>query len=477
MTELVTRQGQLLDAAGEVSDAHFTIAEGRIGRLEAAPAPRDRLIMPALANAHDHARPLSPTSFGASNQPLESWLPRLSAMAPVDPYLASAAPLARAALAGLVSIMVHYVKPQGTKPLIEEAADLRRAARDVGVKLAFAIGMRDQNPLVYGDASAMLEAMPKPARSEIESLFAPRFAAPKAQIEQVRSIAAALETPNFKVQLGPSGLQWCSRTLLEAIAAASAEDDRRVHMHFLETKYQRAWADRHLKQGAARFLKEIGLLSPRLALAHCVYASDEDLDLIAEAGAIIVTNASSNLHLRSGIAPIGRALARGCRIAFGVDGCALDEDDDGLREMRLGHFLHAGTGYDSVISRQDWLFGGIAAGRLANGHAGSGALEPGAVADFMALDLAALDRDAILPVPPIDFLFARATKSAIREVFADGRKIVADGAVLGVDLPAIEAELRAQFRAGLKGRAGFLDAWPALAPRLADFYRLHLGCC
>ena len=62
--------------------------DGRIAAIAPSPhAPFRRLLaMPALANAHDHARPLSPTSFGAAGKPLETWLLRLAAMPAIDPY-------------------------------------------------------------------------------------------------------------------------------------------------------------------------------------------------------------------------------------------------------------------------------------------------------------------------------------------------------------------------------------------------------
>ncbi len=65
-----------------------------------------------------------------------------------------------------------------------------------------------------------------------------------------------------------------------------------------------------------------------------------------------------------------------------------------LREMRLGHFLHGGWGFDSVIERAPWLAGIVANGRFANGAPGSGALSVGEPADILVLDLDRLDRDA-----------------------------------------------------------------------------------
>ena len=72
---------------------------GLVSRLvddASADGPR-RFVVPALANAHDHGRPLSPTSFGGADMPLETWLLRLGVMPPVDPYLVAAASLGRAA--------------------------------------------------------------------------------------------------------------------------------------------------------------------------------------------------------------------------------------------------------------------------------------------------------------------------------------------------------------------------------------------
>jgi cytosine/adenosine deaminase-related metal-dependent hydrolase len=425
--------------------------------------------LPGLANAHDHARPLSPTSFGAANRPLEGWLLRLAAMTPQDPYVAAAAPFARAARSGCTSIMAHYTRAHGPMPYVDEAKLIAKAGADVGVQVAFAIAMRDMNPLVYGDHSALAARLPDMARDAIMAVFGAPLPPVKVQMELVEAVAAETHGPRFNVQYGPNGMQWCSRPLLEAIAEASARTGRRVHMHFLETRYQREWADAHCPQGAAQYLKDIGLLSPRLTLAHCVWASDRDLELIAESGTTIATNASSNLHLRSGVAPIGKAIKTGCKVAVGLDGSALDEDDDMLREIRLGHFLHAGWGYEENVTREKYLADAIANGRVANGAEASD--------DRVEIDMGRLDRDAVMPVAPIDYLFARATQAHVKRVIANGRTIVEDGRVLGVDLPALEAEMRERYRRQMPMREGFLAAWPHLDAGIAAYYRDRIGCC
>lgn len=460
-----------------VANAALRYRDGAIDAVladqPAVPGPR-RLIVPALVNAHDHARP-SMTSFGAANLPLETWILRSAFGTPPDPYLAAAVSLARTARAGCGAMMVHYTRPSGTMPLVEEARQIARAAGDVGIRIAFALAVRDQNPLVYGDSAAVLDALPAEARQPVEELFVRPPAPPSAYLDLIEEIHAVIAGPLVDVQFGPAGVQWCSPALLEAIAERSAATGRRVHMHLLETIYQRAWADRTFPGGIVRYLKEIGLLCERLTLAHCVHARPDELDLIAEAGATIVTNFSSNLHLHSGLGPIAEAHRRGCAIAVGVDGAALDEDDDAIREMRLVQLAHDGLGFRRSWSRPEFLELAIRNGRRATDAPGSGALVPGAPADFTVLDLDHLDRDAIMPVDPLDLLFARGNSHCVRDVVVAGRRIVHDGRPTGVELAVLEAELRALFRKNAPRYRALQAAWPALAAAAADWFE-HAGC-
>src|SRR4029078_9515549 len=120
-------------------------------------------------------------------------------------------------------------------------------------------------------------------------------------------------------QYGPNGVQWCSDALLQAIAEASVRTGRRVHMHLLETKYQRQWCDANYPGGVVRMLDEIGLLSPRLTLAHCVWARPDELALAAERGGTISDHTSPHLQLHSGVARVLQIIQSGCTIALGID--------------------------------------------------------------------------------------------------------------------------------------------------------------
>jgi cytosine/adenosine deaminase-related metal-dependent hydrolase len=440
----------------------------------------DRLLaMPALVNAHDHGRAVRTSSIGADAKPLESWLHHLALFPSVDPYLAAAMTFANSALGGAGTVMVHYTRAQGFTDLPTEAAEVARAARDVGVRAGFAVSMKDRNPLVYGGSEALLAALPTEARSEIEQRFMRKPPSPGDYMKLVDDVAAAADGPGFNVQYGPNGVQWCSDELLQAIAEASHRTGRRVHMHLLETKYQRQWADATYPRGVVRMLDEIGLLSPRLTLAHCVWATPAELELLAERGVTISVNTSSNLHLHSGVAPVTMMKERGCSVALGIDSKAFDDDDDSLRELRLAYLLHAGTGFDLSITRHQAVQDAVGNGRFAVTNVrDNGLIEPSAAADMLLLDWAVLDDDGLREdIEPINMLFSRATARHIRELIVAGKTVVQDGRATGIDLPAIRHEVLSQMRTGMAKNGALISAMSALDQAIVRHYLPDAPCC
>jgi cytosine/adenosine deaminase-related metal-dependent hydrolase len=470
----------VLTAADKAAVGHHTIRlDGeRITAVEPARGATESLFaLPALANAHDHARATRSSSFGTAGKPLEIWLHMLALLPAVDPYLATAVSLARSALGGAGSVMVHYTRAQGLTDYVTEAKEVARAAHEVGVRVGFAPALRDRNPLVYGPSEPILAALKPEAREEITRRFIRTPMPVTEQIALVDAVASACQSETFDVQYGPAAVHWCTGELLEGIAEASARTGRRVHMHLLETRYQRDWADQSFPDGILRYLDSIGLLSPRLTLAHCAWARPDELALIAERGAIISVNTSSNLHLRSGIAPLAEMMRQSCRVALGLDGAALDEDDDALREMRLADLLHGAIGFQTKVTRAQILNAVLVNGRrsVTNKDDG-GTLSVGAPADILLLDWNTLDADKLRPdLDPLELLFARSTARHIKELIVAGKTIVRDGRVTGIDHPAMNQDLLARFRHGMAQNATL----PAALPDLERIVRDHFEtpCC
>ncbi|MEH2471691.1 cytosine/adenosine deaminase-related metal-dependent hydrolase [Nitrobacteraceae bacterium AZCC 2161] len=466
---------------GPMAGAQFiSMAGGRIASVEPATntTAEKLLALPALVNAHGHGRAVRTSSIGADAKPLESWLHYLALFPSVDPYLAAAMAFANSALGGAGTVMNHYTRAQGFTDLPTEAAEVARAARDVGVRAGFAVSMKDRNPLVYGPSEPLLAALPPAARQEIGQRLLRKPLSPHDYMTLVDEVAAAADGPQFNVQYGPNGVQWCSDALLQAIAEASQRTGRRVHMHLLETKYQRQWADANYPGGVVSMLDTIGLLSPRLTLAHCVWARPDELDLLAERGVIISVNTSSNLHLHSGVAPMAQMHKAGCKVALGIDSKALDDDDDSLRELRLSYLFHAGTGFDLITTRNEALRTAVNNGRFAvTNVSDNGDIRAGAPADMLMLDWAMLDDDALRGgVDPVNLLFSRATAKHIRELIVGGQTIVRDHRVTGIDLPEIRHEVLAQMRSGMASNGALAAALSTLDRAVEDHYQLA-PCC
>lgn len=461
--------------------AHIIRIDGdRIAAIEAAKPPARRLLaLPALTNAHDHARVTSTTAYGGAGKPLETWIPYLALLPSVDPYLAAAVSLSRSALGGAGAVMVHYTRIQGLTDLPTEVAEVARAAGDVGVRVGFAVAMRNRNPLVYGPSEPVLAALSPQAREEIRGRFLRPPLSVEAQIELVDAVAVAAGNPMFDVQYGPQAVQWCTHELLEAISGASERTGRRIHMHLLETRTQRAWLDANYPGGILKFLDNIGFLSPRLTLAHCTWARPDELELLAERGATISVNTSSNLHLRSGIAPLKEMVKRGCRVALGLDGSTFDEDDDALREMRLVHLLHQGTAFTIDVDRPAMLRMAFQTGRLSiTNKDDGGALAAGEPADILVLDWDTVDAERLrADLDPFDLLFARTTMRHIHELIVAGRAVVRDGQVLGIDYPAMRDDLLARLRAMMGQSMPLAAALHELDRAVASHYQNEAPCC
>ncbi|MGP1395529.1 MAG: amidohydrolase family protein [Inquilinaceae bacterium] len=433
----------------------LTHEDGRITEVAASDRSGDALLIPGLINAHDHGRGLRPLAFGAPDGPLEAWLWDLWRAPPTDPYLTALVAFGQMALSGVTTV-IHNHLPQSAD-ILSEAKAVARATRDVGLRLAFVAPILDRNLAGYDDGAAVRAALSASDWATIKAAQAqPPFAE---QIARVPEIASTIDGPDIVTQYGPPGPQWLSPEGLAAVGEAAASEGRRAHVHLLETRLQRDWMDAICPEGAHVLFDRAGLLNDRLTVAHGVFLHAEEIAAFRDAGVTLVLNTSSNLRLASGTAN-GAALKEGrMRLGIGLDGMALDDDADMLREVRLTATLLGPRGFHAAgLSRSDVLRAAFSTGRVAFDGTAAAGLRAGAEADYVAISLDGIAGDRIDDAPETlaHLILGRATRAAVRDVVVAGRTIVEDGKLTGIDLAAAKRELAREARTA-PAAAGWID--------------------
>jgi cytosine/adenosine deaminase-related metal-dependent hydrolase len=419
----------------------------------------DALLLPAFVNSHDHGRGLGTASLGIEDDTLEKWLLGLWSQPVIEPYLAAAYDGARLLHSG-VTLTAHSHNPRAWRAQQSEGDATIHGYRDAGIRVAFHPVIVDQNRLIYAtsteEESAYINALPADQQSAAREMARPPISHDDyfAQCDALYAAHHDATDHMVHVQVSPAGGQWCSDPLIQRAVAWAQARGTRVQMHMLETRHQRDYTFRKWGKSFIRHLDEIGALGPWLTLAHMVWAEPDDLPLLAERGVSIAHNASSNLRLRSGIAPLSEMLQAGVTVGIGLDGHALDDDQDYLREMRLAWTLanmraNQPESSASPVDAAAVLHAGTAGGAAATfGAAVSlGRLVAGALADLVVIDMrfAALDLSLRLEHLSADVLHL-ATREHVRHVMCNGEWVVRDGRSVRLDEAALLHEIRLAVR-------------------------------
>lgn len=161
-----------------------------------------------------------------------------------------------------------------------------------------------------------------------------------------------------------------------------------IHIHVSETKLDFDGSLQRRGLTPPQYLEKLGLMEHSVLAAHCVWLTDEDIELLARRGVTVLHNPISNLKLASGIAPVARMLKAGCRITLGTDGVASNNNLNLWEEIKLMPMLQKGNTLDpTVVSPAQTIAAATSAGAKAMGYEDLGLIRPGYLADLILLDL------------------------------------------------------------------------------------------
>lgn len=403
------------------------------------------VVFPGLVNAHHHIG-ITPFQLGAPDLPLELWLIERMGTRAVPwrlDTLYSAFELVRS---GVTTVQhLHNRVPGGPDEICDAAAQVIGAYRDIGMRVSYSYCLRDRNRIVYGDDDAFLATLPPDLASELDAAIAPLKLSIDGNIEAFERLTESyVDAADVAVQLAPLNFQWCSEAALERIADAARRHDACVHMHLLETPYQRAFARRETGSSPLRTLDRFGLLNSRMTLGHGVWTTDDDLDAIASTDTRICHNCSSNMRLKSGTAPVNAMLSRGIKVAIGIDEAGINDDRDMFAEMRQVLNWHRPPGHQAPAPTPADVFKMASEyGALSTDFGtGIGRIEPGRAADIVLLDRAQIASPYLDPeVSILDAVMMRGKPAGVDTVLVGGEVILSGGRFTRVDEDAVIAEL------------------------------------
>jgi 5-methylthioadenosine/S-adenosylhomocysteine deaminase len=232
------------------------------------------------------------------------------------------------------------------------------------------------------------------------------------------------------------------REMLEMAAALVAEYDVPFVTHASESQQEVKTIVERTGMTPIEYLDDVGLLTPKTLLAHCVHLRDDEIDRLATRGASVAHCPESNLKIGNGIARTAEMLRRGVNVGLGTDGAATNNDLDMWGEMRTAALLQKGiTGDPTVMDASTALrIATINGARAVSLQNKIGSLEVGKCADLIVVEL-----DNLHSTPVYDaysHLVYSADKMDVRDVFINGQAVMRNRELLTIDEEKVKAEIR-----------------------------------
>lgn len=237
----------------------------------------------------------------------------------------------------------------------------------------------------------------------------------------------------------------CFPQIVQAYSADCLSQAGRMHIHLSETKNERDACMKKYGKTPTQWFQELGTFDSPTAAAHCVWMTEEDLEILRDKHVSVIHNPTSNMKLGSGFSPVSRMLNMGINVTLGTDGAASNNNLNMLEEMHLASVIHKGYQNDPVVmSAPQLLKMATQNGALLQGRGDTGTLEVGKKADMVAFDLS---KPHMRPhLDPCALLTYSAQGSDVAMTMVNGRILYENGEFLTMDTEKIFHDVESAVR-------------------------------
>ncbi|MBS1878849.1 MAG: amidohydrolase family protein [Actinobacteria bacterium] len=485
----------LLGEADVIEDGALVVEDGTIvdvgprerfagGEFDEVIGSPDHFVMPGFVNCHYHSEvALGQGVYEYIFERANIWMHGMFAsISEEDLYHAVLVHLAELIRGGqTAAVDMYYGNP--TLPGFGTEVALS-AWEDSGLRVAFGLVSRDQNRYVHQDDAEFRSCLPAQLATEIAGSPI-GYTWPLDQVlGTYRDLVERWDgrDDRIRVILAPDWTPACSDDLYRETRRLADEYATGITTHALETRSEMSFNFEHYGMCGMERLQKLGVLGDDTSLAHFVWATDRDIDLLVETGSVSSNDPGSNLRLSSGIARVRDIIDRGGKAGFGTDGISFGDREDFFDEIRLAALLQRRPMElaSGRISSSKLFRSAITSGaRAVRAEDRLGSLEPGKDADLLVLR-----RDHVFWPPqryagsdPLDVIVDRADQSDIDTVMVRGRSLLRGGEIVSFDERKVReayadaAANRLWKFAEPQERRWVLELPGELEPYVLDFYR------
>lgn len=258
---------------------------------------------------------------------------------------------------------------------------------------------------------------------------------PEAGLERAeRFIAQYQNDPLIVPAVAPHAPYTNSDEMLRAARRLANRHGVPLITHVSETKKENDDSQAEFGMSPTARLEKLGIFEGPTLIAHAVWMSEADLEIVARRRVGVAHNPSSNMKLASGVAPLLGMLKRDIAVGLGTDGPAGSNNDLNLfEEMDLAAKLQKVTTMDprSLTAEQTFEMATIRGARALGLEKKVGSLEAGKRADVIAVEI---DEPHAIPMFQVYSQLVYALKgSDVRDVMIEGRWVMRDRKMLTLD--------------------------------------------
>lgn len=386
-----------------------------------------KAVLPGLINTHLHSGLIRGT---AEDMALWEWLvmhinPMHKVLTPDDAYIAARLCYAESLLAGTTCVMDMY-------RFMDRCAD---AVEEIGIRAILSPMCADKPEFDYFDSID----------------------------DNVRLIESHHGSADGRVQvwLGLEHHAYAREESYTRLANLAEKYETGIHTHGDESIDMVHKIMKKYGRLPIQLFHDRGILGPKTVLAHCVWVTPTEIEILAATKTGIAHCPVSNMKLASGVAPIPECLRKGVKVGLASDGVKENNNLDIFEEMKFAALLQKVHHLDAAkMPAQETLkLATIYGARTLGLEDEIGSLEVGKKADIITVNIERLHMSPQLYQDYANIIpnLVHSTSGAdVDTVIVDGKVVVRDHKILTADEEKLILEANVATRGLLKRREPFV---------------------